>query len=54
MQTAIGQGKMQASPIHIAMITGAIANKGILMEPYLIDRVENGTGDIMKQYEPSE
>ncbi len=54
MQTAIGQGKMQASPIHMAMITQAIANKGILMEPYLIDRVENATGDIMKQYKPSE
>ena len=32
------------------MITCAIANDGILMKPYLIDRVENENGSVMKQF----
>ena len=54
MQTAIGQGKSQSTPIHIAMITQAIANDGILMEPYLIDHIENAGGDRIKSYSPKE
>ncbi|MCR5791272.1 MAG: penicillin-binding protein 2 [Lachnospiraceae bacterium] len=52
MQTAIGQGKTQATPLHIAMITQAIANEGELMKPYLIRRVENWAGDTIKEYKP--
>lgn len=44
MMTAIGQGKTQVSPYHMALITSAIANGGILMEPYLVDEVESYTG----------
>lgn len=50
LQAVIGQGKTQITPIHMAMITSAIANKGILMEPYVIDRVENAKGSVIKQY----
>lgn len=49
MQTAIGQGNTLVSPMHMAMITSAIANDGVLMKPYLIDRVENDTGDLVKR-----
>lgn len=49
MQTAIGQGNTLVSPLHMALITSAIANDGVLMKPYLIDRVENNTGDLVKQ-----
>ncbi len=52
MQTAIGQGKTQMTPLHMAMITSAIANNGTLMTPYLIDRVENYQGTVMKEYSP--
>ena len=38
MQTAIGQGNTLVSPMHMALITCAIANDGVLMKPYLIDR----------------
>lgn len=53
MQTAIGQGNTLVSPAHMALITCAIANDGILMEPYLIDRVQNIEGDTIKTTEPS-
>lgn len=53
MQTSIGQGKTQITPIHLNMITCAIANGGVLMNPYFIDRVENDEGNIVKSFKPS-
>ena len=52
MQTVIGQGKTQITPLQLNMITGAIANDGIAMKPYLIDRIENYNGSTVKKYEP--
>ena len=52
MQVSIGQGKTEITPIHLNMITCAIANGGVLMKPYLIDRVENDTGNIVKRFAP--
>ena len=51
MQTAIGQGKTLITPMHMAMITAAIANKGNLMKPYAIERIENYNGDVIRTYE---
>lgn len=53
MQIAIGQGTTGMTPIHLNMITNAIANEGMLMKPYLIDYVENSMGTIIKQFSPS-
>lgn len=52
MQTSIGQGKTQITPMHLNMITCAIANDGILMKPYFIDHVENDEGAIVKSFKP--
>ncbi len=54
IQTVIGQGKTQITPLHLAMITSAIANDGTMMKPYMIDRVENANGELIKQFEPME
>ena len=53
MQTSIGQGDTLTSPMHLAMITAAIANDGELMKPYFIDRIESVTGEEVKTYRPS-
>ena len=53
MQTSIGQGLTQMTPMHNAMITAAIANGGLLMNPYVIERVESRTGVIIKNFTPS-
>lgn len=50
MQVSIGQGTDQITPLHMNMITGAIANDGVLMKPYLVDYVENYNGNIIKQF----
>lgn len=52
MQTSIGQGNTLVSPMHMAMITSAIANKGKLMQPYYIDRVETANGTVIKSTKP--
>lgn len=52
MMTSIGQGKTQMSPYHMALIASAIANGGILMEPYLVDHVENYTGSVIDKNMP--
>lgn len=53
LQTAIGQGGTQMTPMHNAMLTAAIANGGILMKPYLIDHVENAAGETVQKFLPS-
>lgn len=52
LHTAIGQGKTLVSPLHMAMITSAVANNGVMQKPYLIDRIENYQGAVIKQYKP--
>lgn len=52
LQTSIGQGQTQITPIHNAMIAAAIANGGVLMKPYLMDHVENVGGDVIKKFMP--
>lgn len=52
MQTAIGQYKTVMTPLHLNMITAAIANKGDMMVPYVVDRVESADGKVLAQNEP--
>ena len=50
MQTAIGQGETLVSPLHMNMITCAIANDGVLQHPYVADHVENVNGAVIKRF----
>lgn len=52
LQTSIGQGTTQVSPMHIAMITSSIANGGTLMKPYVLDHVESAAGEEVKKFLP--
>lgn len=54
VQTVIGQGATQMTPMHLAMLTSAIANKGELMLPYCIESVENSAGRIIRHFEPEQ
>lgn len=53
MQTSIGQGKTLVSPLHMAMIASAIANDGVLYEPYIVSKVTNHNGYEVKSYKPT-
>ena len=52
MQTAIGQGDTLVTPLHMALIASAIANDGVLMEPYLVDSIQNASGATITTYSP--
>ncbi len=52
-QMAIGQGETLVTPMHMALITSAIANQGTLMRPYIMDHTENDKGIVVKKYKPS-
>lgn len=52
MTTAIGQGETLATPLHMAVITAAIANGGLLMKPYMVSRVEAQDGSVVSQHKP--
>ena len=54
LQTSIGQGNTQMTPMHNALLTAAVANKGILMKPYLVERVESAAGELVKSFAPAE
>ena len=53
MMTAIGQGETLVSPMHMAMLVSAVANDGILMKPYLLERVETYEGTQVKRFYPA-
>ncbi len=43
--TGVGQGKLLVTPMHMALIAGAVANGGVMREPQLIKQV-TGVGGI--------
>lgn len=53
MQVSIGQGTTAMTPMHLNMITCAIANEGNLMKPYVVDHVENSAGNAVKTFNPA-
>ena len=54
MQLSIGQGTTSVTPIHMNMITCAIANDGVLMKPYLVTSVKTETGKVVKSFSSEE
>lgn len=40
----IGQGQVLVTPLHMAMIAGTVANRGVMMKPMLIEKVVNSLG----------
>jgi peptidoglycan glycosyltransferase len=51
---AIGQERLLATPLQIAMVAAAIANGGKLMKPQIWSRVVDPDGRVVKRLDPSE
>ena len=45
LQTGIGQGKTEITPYHMCLISSAIANDGVLMNPILVEEIETSKGE---------
>jgi penicillin-binding protein A len=50
---AIGQGGLLVTPLQMAMVAAAVANKGKLMKPQIWSRVVNVDGSVTKRMDPS-
>jgi peptidoglycan glycosyltransferase len=53
-QSAIGQRDVRATPLQMAMVAAAIANDGTIMTPHVVDRVEDTSGRIIREFQPEE
>jgi penicillin-binding protein A len=40
-QNAIGQNQVTSNPLHMALVTAAIANDGVMMSPYLVKEIKD-------------
>lgn len=45
--TGFGQGQLLITPLQMAMIAGAIANDGVMMQPYLVDHITRPDGSMV-------
>lgn len=53
IETSIGQGKTLVTPLFMAMITGAVANNGRMMNPYIVDHSLTPWGGVRNKTIPS-
>ncbi len=51
-RVAIGQERLLATPLQIAMVASAVANHGKLMRPQIWDRVVDSDGRVTKRLDP--
>ena len=50
IQISFGQGSVQMTPLHLHLITNAIANGGTPMKPQLLSKVVTAEGEIVKEF----
>ncbi|NRQ31574.1 penicillin-binding protein 2 [Nonomuraea sp. NN258] len=53
-KTAIGQQSNQMTPMQMAMIAAGIANNGVVMKPYLVNKVSDAKGDTIEEADREE
>ncbi len=51
---AFGQERLLVTPLQMAMVAGAIANDGVVMRPYVVDRILAPDGAIVTRARPDE
>ena len=49
---SIGQGAVSVTPLQAAVFTAAIANGGIVYEPFLVQRVQSRSGEVLYEHAP--
>ncbi len=52
LNSAIGQGDDNVTPLQLAMVYAAIANGGTLYKPQLVERIEGEDGKLLEEFEP--
>jgi len=52
LNSAIGQGDVNVTPLQLAMVYAALGNGGKVFQPQLVKRVEAQDGTVVKAFEP--
>lgn len=52
-QTGIGERDVRVSPLHMALITAAIGNRGVAMRPYVVDSIRSASGEVVRRTAPT-
>lgn len=51
-RTAAGFGAAYISPVHAAVIAGAVGNSGLMMRPYIVDHINDPSGRSVSKTRP--
>ncbi len=52
LNTAIGQGDVNMTPLQLAMVYAAVGNGGTLYQPQLVRRIEAPDGSVVQEFQP--
>lgn len=53
-QSAVGQYDVRVTPLQVAMLSAGVANRGIVMKPYLVKSVLSSDLSVIERSEPEE
>ncbi len=48
----IGQGKLLTTPLNMALVAAAVANNGVIMKPYLVQRAVSSNNVVAYEHKP--
>ncbi|HWR44789.1 peptidoglycan D,D-transpeptidase FtsI family protein [Sporomusa sp.] len=51
-QSGIGQGSLLVTPLRMAMLASTFANRGIMMKPYLVQKITAPDGTVISETSP--
>ena len=51
---AFGQERLQVTPLQMAMVAAGVANRGVVMEPYVVARIRAPDGTLVRRTRPKE
>ncbi len=51
--TGYGQGQLLVSPLQMALVAASIANNGVMMQPYLVQRITRPDGSLIHETSPT-
>ncbi|MCL1854588.1 MAG: penicillin-binding transpeptidase domain-containing protein [Clostridia bacterium] len=52
--SGVGQSQVAATPLHMCMVAASIANRGVMMEPRLLGKVQSPAGVVRLRFSPKQ
>ena len=53
-QVGIGQSSLLVTPLRMALLASAFANNGKIMKPYMVSKITDSAGNVIKEFMPEE